>query len=102
MFTIVGKTTDDKIVVRGVYRFFETHGLPLEIIFDLLKERNMIPDWINLVEEAELAGMKFSRILSKLEDPIADSWGYEFSRVVIKTLEAWNAKRVTKENISNT
>jgi hypothetical protein len=67
MINIIGKTTDDKMVVNGVFRFFETEGIPFDIIFDLLKRNNAIPDWISLYKEAVLSGMKHSRVISMLE-----------------------------------
>jgi hypothetical protein len=87
MINIIGKTTDDKMVVNGVFRFFETEGIPFDIIFDLLKRNNAIPDWISLYKEAVLSGMKHSRVISMLEGFISDAFGVEISNVVIGKLE---------------
>jgi hypothetical protein len=84
---ICGKTEDDKDVVRGVYRFFETEGVPFDIIFEILKSKNAIPDWIALVKEAVLAGMKPTRIISALDAAISDSYGPEVRNVVISKLQ---------------
>jgi alanyl-tRNA synthetase len=86
-FLQTGITTDNKICVSNVYRFYETEGLPLEVIFDLLKNHNMIPDWIEFVKEASAAGMTKRSILSKLEEAILDSYGKEFKDHIIKELE---------------
>lgn len=83
---IVGKTADGKLVVSGVYEFHETYGMPLPFLFDVLRERDMIPDWINFYEWARKNGMKHSRILSKLKDPIEDSYGRKFAGEVLKVL----------------
>lgn len=87
---ICGKTEDNKNVVRGVYRFFETEGVPFDIIFEILKSKNAIPDWIALVKEAVLAGMKPSRIISTLDAAISDSYGPEIRDVVIRKLQRVN------------
>lgn len=75
MLKIVGKTPDGRLVVRGVFRFYETEGVPLEVLFDFLNGRRMIPDWIAYVEEATGAGMAASRVLSALNEAIFDSFG---------------------------
>lgn len=82
----VGKTTDDKIVVAGVYEFYETYGLPLDSLFDSLNQKNQIPCWISFYKEAKFAGMKHERILSKLEESISDVYGKEFSDIVLSKL----------------
>ena len=83
----VGVTTDGKAVVAGVYEFYETHGLPLDVLFDSLDQKNQIPCWISFYKSASLAGMKHERILSKLEEAISDVYGKEFTDAVIKKLD---------------
>lgn len=82
-----GQTTDGKIVLAGLYKFYETHGLPLDVLFDCCMERNTIPDWIDLYQSARLAGMQHDRVLSKLEEAISDSYGKEWSDIVISRLD---------------
>ena len=86
-FYQTGITTDDKPVLGGVYSFFETQGLPLDVIFICFMERGWIPDWIELYKDAHKAGMKHARILSKLEEAIADSFGKHWSDIVISRLD---------------
>ena len=81
-----GQTPDGKIVLSGLYKFFETHGLPLDVLFDCCIDRNAVPDWIDLYKSARLAGMEHERILSKLEEAISDSYGKEWSNIVISRL----------------
>ena len=87
---ICGKTEDDKDVVRGVYRFFETEGVPLDVIFEILESKKAIPDWIAFVKEAIAAGMKSSRVISMLDTAISDSYGQEMRNVVISKLQHVN------------
>ena len=86
MLTKGGTTSDGRTVVRGVYRLYETEGLPLDVIFDALIAHNSIPDWTSFVSEAELAGMKLDRILSKLDAAIADTYGSGMRDVVLQRL----------------
>ena len=87
MFKIVGKTQDGRDVVSGVFRFYESVGLPLDIILDTIRENNTIPDWTAFYKEAKAAGMKHDRIISKLEESIMDVYGVEFQKIVCQTLE---------------
>lgn len=82
-----GQTTDGKEVLAGLYKFYETHGLPLDVLFICCMERNAVPDWIELYQSARLAGMGHNRLLSKLEEAISDSFGKEWSDIVISRLD---------------
>lgn len=86
--SILIKSSENKdiTVFKGVFKFHETHGLPLETIFICFMEAGYLPDWIDLYQNALSAGMKHTRILSKLEDAISDSYGKSMSKVVIYTL----------------
>lgn len=84
---VVGETTDGRKLVDGVWAMYETHGLPLDVIFDVLIQKESIPDWIALYKQMRESGMQHSRILSKLDEAISDSYGKEFRDVVISTLD---------------
>ena len=81
-----GITQDSKPVYGGIFKFYETYGLPLDIIFSIFKEKNWVPDWIDFYLDAIKAGMEHNRILSKLEEAISDSFGIEWSNEVISRL----------------
>lgn len=80
--------SEDKTIINNVFHFYETHGLPLDVIFICLMERNIVPNWINFYQAAIKAGMKHSRIISKLDEAISDSFGKEISDVVISRLDS--------------
>jgi hypothetical protein len=86
MLPIVGQTPEGNLVVSGVYKFFETHGLPLDVLFALLSERNMMPSWIDFYDEAKRAGMKHDRILSKLDPALVDAYGPKFRDEIFNRL----------------
>jgi hypothetical protein len=87
-FRQVGETVDGKIVVSGVYKLYETEGLPLDIIFTLCIQKGWVPSWIDLYKECLAAGMSHNRILSKLEEAIQDSFGKEYAGEVISKLDS--------------
>lgn len=83
---IIGKTPDGQLVVTGVYEFHETYGMPLEFLFAYLKDHNLIVDWIDFYRWGRKNNMSHDRILSKIRDPIEDSYGSECANQVCKTL----------------
>ena len=88
MFTILGKTTEGRTVVGGVYRAFETHGIPLDLLLEQLHQKGLVPSWTDFYVEALSAGMKHERILSKLEPALCDVYGRDFKNTVIGRLNA--------------
>jgi hypothetical protein len=84
---VVGKTKEGQLVVAGVYRYYETTGLPLDVMFDCLRQRGVVPDWLTFYVEAVRAGMKHERILAKLDPALDDAYGSDFRDVVIERLE---------------
>jgi hypothetical protein len=90
---VVGKTEDGRLVVSGVFRYYETIGIPLDVLFDCLRQKRFIPDWLSFYAEAIRAGMQHDRILAKLEPALSDAFGGEFRDRVIKTLEVTNKDR---------
>lgn len=73
-------------MVTGVYRFYETTGVPLDVILEVLRDRGMMPCWSLFLLEAVEAGMDVGRALSKLETAISDSYGAELAGYVGKRL----------------
>lgn len=92
LLVVVGKTCGGKTVYAGVYRLFETVGLPLDVILGGLRDNNAIPCWVSFHREARAAGMKHERILSKLDEAISDALGAGFRDHVIQTLQALHSK----------
>lgn len=56
----------------------DTHGLPLEVVLDKLKEHGMMPDWLDFYESAVSAGWKPSGVAVKLTEAVGDVYGPEF------------------------
>lgn len=87
MFRIIGRTKDNKNVVAGVYKFYESVGLPLADIFAFLKSKQCIPSWLHFCQEAINAGMNINRIINKLEEPLVDIYGGAFTKIVLNTIQ---------------
>lgn len=93
----VGTTPEGLAVYTGVYKLYETYGLPLDVIFMTFQDKGWVPDWIDFYIAAVAAGMEHDRIISKLEEAISDSFGKEWADAVISRLN----KTFTPQDIHN-
>lgn len=85
---IIGKTTDNKEVVKEIGRLYFQDGIPLSLIFEGLSNRGMMPSWMDLYVEMKENGMTHKRIIHLLHEQIFEHYGSSFRDVVIKRLEA--------------
>jgi len=85
---IVGKTEDNKEIVAGVFKFYDTYGVPLSFLFDALQENNKVIDIVDFYQFARQAGWKKQRVLSLLSEHLADSYGKDYRNAVLIKLEA--------------
>lgn len=83
----VGITSDNKPVISGIYKTYETCGISFDVILSLCLSKGWMLDWILLYKECLDGGIEHTRILSKLEESISDTFGKELSDVVISRLE---------------
>jgi len=72
---VVGHTPEGKQVVSGVFRVFDTCGLPLDVVFDLCDENNLIPSWTHFYDDAIKQGWSDKTIFNRLSSTIPDSYG---------------------------
>lgn len=89
MLTVEGRTEDGRLVVGGVYHFYETHGIPLDALLSVLNSRDIVPSWVSFYQEARRAGMSPSRVLSMLEPHLLDALGAAYRDVVIGRLRRY-------------
>ena len=64
--------------MSGVFKFYDTTGVPLTVVFDYLKDKNIKPCWVSFIEEAKKSGWQNKTILSRLEESIIDTYGKEY------------------------
>jgi alanyl-tRNA synthetase len=84
--TVVGKTTDGKLVVDGIWKCFETFGLPFDVLFEVCLRKGWVPDWTVLRDQMVRSGMDKERVLSKLNEAISDTFGKAFCDEVVRRL----------------
>jgi hypothetical protein len=77
-------TSNGKPVVAGIYKFFETTGLPLDTIFFLIKQKDMVIDWTELYDS--IINMPHKRKIAKIEEAISDVYGNDYCKHIIDIL----------------
>ena len=84
---IIGKTESGQLVVGDIFKFFDTHGLPLADMFSMCIASDLQPCWIDFYNQAIEHGWKHKTILLRLADALTDSYGAEYAKIVIERLE---------------
>ena len=78
----IGITEDHKKVMDGVFEMYDTIGLPLPILFMIMKDKNMIPSPIHFYEDALKAGWNLKTIFNRLEEAYCDTYNEKFWKEV--------------------
>ncbi len=90
IFDIVGETTDGKLVIKGILKFEETYGLPLEDILEYMKENDFVPSWYHLIDEAKIQKVNMNKFLTKLETCIVTVYGKSYYKLIWKDIENYS------------
>jgi hypothetical protein len=73
LLSVVGHGPDGQPVYGGAFRFCETHGMPLEDLLAILRERRAAIDAFGYLADAIAAGMKPDKVARRLEAALRDS-----------------------------
>lgn len=84
---IAGKTTDGKLVVSGVGAFCFTHGIPLEIVLDDFRSRNLVVDWMEYLMTALKDGHNPKTIRSRIDSAVSDIHGHSYSLEIMTRVD---------------
>jgi len=72
-----------------------TTGLPLEIILQLLKDRNMSVDWVGFYEESLKHLWKWKTTRERIRYSVGEIYGPEYRDKVLKRLEFYKRHKET-------
>lgn len=86
MLMVSGKT-EEKQVVSGLFTLVGTHGLPLEVILQYLKDNEMVIDWIDYITYAMKDGAKFKTVKARIIAAIGDVFGPKYLENFLIRLE---------------
>ena len=89
MIRQVGLTPEGVQVVANTFKMFDAYGLPLDIMLDLMKDNNMIPDWIDFCNEAMISGWKNKTIIDRVKDAVETVYGTDFTEEVLSRLNSY-------------
>ena len=78
MLKVVGKTSENKLVVGGLFELFDTKGLPLTVSFALCQNKGFIPSIPTFIDSALKTGWKDKTVLNRMKEAYQDSFGDKF------------------------
>jgi len=82
---VVGKTSDGKIMVAGMFEFIDSFGFPTEMFCLECKDRDFVPDWFNFYSKACRAGWPYKRIVAHIREG-ASVWGKDFADCIAERI----------------
>ena len=83
---IIGFTPENHRVINGVFRMFDTMGLPLDIILDQLNARNIVPSWKDFFKDAFKAGWTLKTTMNRVNIAVRDAYLPDHADAVIERL----------------
>jgi hypothetical protein len=82
-----GTTEDGKPVAAGLFKLFDSQGIPLDVLFVTCQENGIVPDWIAFCEEVYQQGWTDKALIRRLDPVLADIYGPEYRDVVMGRLK---------------
>lgn len=70
---------------RWVWSLKSTYGLPLGYVFDWMKARSMVPNWIDILLAAEADGMNILKAINMISYEVKETWG-EYQATNVKSV----------------
>ena len=61
-----------------MFPLVDTHGIPLDLVLDKLRDHGLMPDWLDFYDTATSRGWKPSGVVTKLSEAVGDVYGPEF------------------------
>ena len=87
IINLKGFTTDNRMVVGGVYRFTATYGLPLDIVIAYLNSHKIVIDWPDFILEAIGEAHSRDSLKTKILSAINEVFGREYFSEFKKRLD---------------
>lgn len=85
----VGITPEGQPVVDGVFILVGTHGIPLEVVLDGMKQRSVTPCWQTYIRDARKDGAKDRTIRARITAAVGEVYGPNHLKAVEERLDQW-------------
>lgn len=61
--------------MAGVFSFVGTHGIPLEVVLEMMKSKGLVVSWPDYVERAMEQGAKMRTVRAKVMVSVGEVYG---------------------------
>lgn len=68
----VGETEDKRDIMSNVFKLYDTVGIPLIDIMQLMQKNNLIISWLHFYKEAIESGWKHNTIINKIDEAASE------------------------------
>lgn len=75
-----GRTVENQLVVSGISKFIDTHGLPLTNILEELKSKELTVDWVDYLNYSLILGCNLSNTVHKIEESVREVYGKKYTQ----------------------
>jgi len=62
-------------VVGGVFKLLDGQGIPLQVILQYFKDKNLVVDWEDLFKEVVSHGWNLGGFLTRVEESLGEIYG---------------------------
>ena len=97
-----GITTDNHPVLAGVFPLVGTHGVPLKLVLDFFKTRDLIVDWPDYIQGALKDGHKLRTLRGRILAAVGDVYGRKYAQAVNEKFDAYLAHNPTLSRVGGT
>lgn len=74
---VVGKSTDGKDVIGGIFKLADSYGIPLETTLTYFRDNNKLVAWDVFIQNAQKAGWSNHKIKVTIQAAVNDVLGKE-------------------------
>ena len=90
VLNISGITTDNRLVLSGVFIFRDSYGLPLGVIYDVLKANDLVINIEDYINSALKVNWKPSKVKTDLEEITSPEQRYKIDLLIKRYYDAQN------------
>lgn len=80
-------TSNGRPVMAGLAKLYYQEGIPYNLVFEQLRNKDIVVSWIHLYKELQDNGLSHDRIIHLLNEHVFEAYGAEYRDVVIDRLE---------------